>query len=286
LHLKNVLIGCIAGLAVAASVFGGIKTAEATPATLGFYPATDIYGKGNFHLDVDTYGRATKMDGVTSFGLTYGIGPERDGLFGRSEIGADYINTIGGSTPTDAGGDTLSGSRRLLFNAKTQLYNNDDSGVRVVGGFWGVGSDSIAAPNVGYLLASKSFSWGRVHAGVAHAFDKANITAGNDDDTTYLQLGYDRMLTKKVQFAMDAYSGKSFVSGIQPTLYYYVNDKASFGLGVMHFWSKNVQPRNQVYLCFDYNFGGGSSDAADAPEVKADATDNKGAEPGAPAATP
>jgi hypothetical protein len=263
-------------MAIAAGVLGnGTRPADATPATLGFYPATDIYAKGTFHLDVDTYGRATKMDGTTSLGLTYGIGPERDGIFGRSEVGADYINTVGGAVPVDANGDTLSGSKRLLYNAKTQLYNNDQSGVRLVTGVWGFGSDDIAAPKIGYVLGSKAFKWGRVHVGLAHSFDKTNIDAGGgDDDTTYLQLGFDRMLTKKLQFAVDYYSGKSFVSGVQPTLYYAVNDKASFGLGVMHFTSDNVAPRNQVYMCFDYNFGGHSAAAAP-PE-----------QPAAPAATP
>jgi hypothetical protein len=286
LQRKKHLLGSIAAAALAAGVLGTtVKPASATPATLGFYPATDIYPKGNFHLDVDTYGRATKMDGVTSYGLTYGIGPERNGILGRSEVGVDYINTLGGSVPTNSDGNTLSGRKRLLYNAKTQLYNNDKSGVRLVAGFWNVGSDDIFAPNIGYLLGSKAFKWGRVHVGVAHAFDKSNVTVTeDDDDTTYLQLGYDRMLTKKVQFAVDYYSGKSFVSGVQPTLYYYVNDKASFGLGLMHFSSKHVAPRNQVYLCFDYNFGGGgSSEPAPPATPAATPTDNKGAEPGTPA---
>jgi hypothetical protein len=261
------LSGSIAAIAVAAGVLGtSLKPAQATPATLGFYPATDIYAKGTFHLDVDTYGRATKLDGVTSFGLTAGVGPDRDGVFGRTEVGADFVNTIGGATPVDAGGKTLSGGKRLLFNAKTQLFNNDDKGVRLVAGVWGFGSDDIAAPKVGYVVGSKSYKWGRIHAGLAHSFDRTNIDAGGgDDDTTYLQLGYDRMLTKKLQFAVDYYSGKSFVSGVQPTLYYYVNDKASFGLGLMHFNSKNVAPRNQVYMCFDYNFGGSGSETPPAP---------------------
>src|SRR5688572_28018992 len=182
----------IAGIALAAGVLG-VKPASATPATLGFYPATDIYGKGTFHLDVDSYGRATKMDALTSVGLTVGTGPDRDGIFGRSEIGVDYIMSLGGSTPTDADtGKTLSGSKRFLLNAKTQLYNNDDQGTRVVAGFWGVGTDDIFAPNVGYVTGSKTFSWGRVHVGVAHAFDKKNITTlDGNDDTTYLHLGYD-----------------------------------------------------------------------------------------------
>ena len=262
LNLRNKKLLGLAGMAVIAGLFGTTpKPAAATPATLGFYPATDIYGKGVYHLDVDSYGRATKMDAFTSVGLTYGIG-DKDGLLGRSEIGADYIISLGGSTPLDIdSGTSLSGRKRFLLNAKTQLYNNSDSGVRLVTGVWGVGGDDLFAPNVGYVVGSKSFSWGRVHLGVAHAFDKENITTPDGNDaTTYLQLGYDKMLTSKLQFAVDYYSGKSAISGVQPTLYYYVNDKASFGLGLMRFNDKSIAPtRNQVYICFDYNFGGGST---------------------------
>ena len=282
--MRNKKLLGLASIAVAAGVLGSlVKPAAATPATLGFYPATDIYGKGTFHLDVDSYGRSTKMDAVTSVGLTYGIG-DNDGPFGRSEIGADYVLSLGGSTPVDLDdplGRTTSGRKRFLLNAKTQLYNNNDSGIRLVTGVWGVGDDDLFAPNVGYLLGSKAFKWGRIHAGVAHAFDKTNITTPDgNDSTTYLQLGFDRMLTKKLQFAVDYYSGKSAISGVQPTLYYYVNDKASFGLGLMRFNDKSITPtRNQTYICFDYNFGGGGS--APAEEVAAPAADNKGAEPGA-----
>lgn len=268
--MRNKKLLGLAAVAVTAGLFGSlVKPAAATPATLGFYPATDIYGKGTFHLDVDSYGRATKMDAFTSVGLTYGIG-DSDKAFGRTEIGADYIMSLGGGTPLDFDtGKSLSGRKRFLLNAKTQLYNNSDSGVRLVTGVWGVGGDDIFAPNVGYLLGSKSFDWGRVHLGVAHAFDKTNVTtADGNDDTTYLQLGYDKMLTSKLQFAVDFYSGKSAISGVQPTLYYYVNDKASFGLGLMRFNDKSVTPtRNQLYLCFDYNFGGssGTSEPETAP---------------------
>lgn len=277
---------------MAAGVLGaGAKSADATPATLGFYPAPDIYPKGTFHLDVDSYGQSTKTNASTSVGLTYGIGPEHDGLLGRSEIGADYILSLGGSTPTDPdNGNTLSGGKRLLFNAKTQLYNNDAKGVRVVTGFWGVGSEDVFAPEVGYILGAKSFKWGRVSAGLAHSFadDETISTLDGDHDKTYLHLAYDKMLTKKLQFAVDWYSGKSAISGVQPTLYYYVNDKASFGLGYFRLNDRDISPsRNQIYLCFDYNFGGGSSSAPEpAPAAVSTPADNKGAEPGSPAPTP
>ncbi len=53
-----------------AGVICGVKQACATPSTLGFYPSTDIYSKGTFHLDVDSYGRVVKTDSSTSIGLT------------------------------------------------------------------------------------------------------------------------------------------------------------------------------------------------------------------------
>lgn len=259
---KKLLIG-ISGVAMSVGMMDGeIKSARATPATLGFYPATDIYGKGAFHLDVDSYGRNTKMDAVTSVGLTAGLG-EEDGIFGRTEIGADYLMSSGGGTPVDpATGNALSGSRRFLLNAKTQLYNNDEKGLRVVAGVWGVGSKKIYAPNVAYVLGAKSFDWGRVHVGVAHSLARKETiaTPAGNDDRTFLHLAYDRPITKKLSFAVDWYSGKSAISGVQPSLYYAVNDKASFGVGLMRFNDKSVAPtRNQLYLCFDYNFGKSSS---------------------------
>jgi len=252
-------------LATGAVLHGASREAAATPATLGFYPATDIYGKGSFHLDVDTYGRGLKTDSVVSTGVTYGIGPERDGFLGRSEIGFDYLLSLGGSTPS------ASTSKRLSFNLKTQLYNNDDSGTRIVAGGWGLGSKEIFAPDIGYLLGSKAFKWGRVHLGVAHSFaDDEVIAVGDDADKTSLQLGFDRYITPKIQFAVDYYSGKNAYAGVQPTIYYYVNDKASFGLGLMRFNAESVAPsRNQIYACFDYNFGGSSSPAAAATPAPA-----------------
>jgi hypothetical protein len=237
------------------------QAAHATPSTLGFYPSTDIVPKKIFHLDVDTYGRAFRTDVSTTVGLTAGIGPDRSGILGRTEVGADYI--IGGPLT-----GVQSSSRRSFFNAKTQLFENADSGTRVVAGVWGVGSNTIFAPDVVYLLGSKAFDFGRISVGVASATsNRANITtpAGNDD-RTYLQLGFDRPITKKLSFAADFYSGKSAISGVQPTVYYAVNDKASFGLGLFRLNDKSVVPRNQVYACFDYNFGGGSSDEPGAPE--------------------
>lgn len=266
---KNLVMGAVVGAAVLTAATA--RPVQATPATLGFYPATDIYGPGTFHLDVDSYGRGLRGDVLTSTGITYGIG-DGDGALGRSEIGFDYALSAGGGQPLGFGGQRLSGTQRLLFNGKTQLFNNSDSATRVVAGVWGVGSKQFAAPNVAYLSGSKTFGFGRVHLGVAQNFagkvGGTRVTNLGGDDTKFsVSAGYDRYITPKLQFAVDYYSGKNSYAGVQPTLYYYINDKANFGLGLFRLNSSNAAIRNQVYACFDYNFGGGGGDAAPVPET-------------------
>lgn len=258
IHSKVGKMGLLGKAAVgtvvmAGAILGGAAPkAEATPSTLGFYPSTDVYGKNNFHLDVDTYGQGVRTDFPT-VGLTYGIGPDTSGFFGRSEIGADYFLT----QAQTSGGNAA----RLFGNAKTQIFDNPTSGTRAVVGVWGLGSKRIFAPSVGYILGSKTFDFGRVHLGIAHAFaDRDTVSTPNGHSSrTNLQLGYDRYFAgNKLQFAVDFYSGKSSYSGIQPTLYYYINPQANFGIGLFRLNDSSVQPRNQVYLCFDYNFGKGA----------------------------
>lgn len=228
----------------AISGVAGLKPAAATPATLGFYPATDIYGDKVFHFDADRYSvNDFSGEGAgDTFGLTYGIG-DQDKAFGRSEVGFDYFSNSG-----------LNFGNSLFFNAKTQVYAKND--VRAVAGLWLAGDTSNPlVSNTGYLLASKSFKFGRIHVGVAHAFSDDNL--GDDADETFLQLGYDRAITPKILFVADYYSGRSPISGVQPTLYYSVNDKASFGIG--YFFNnaaRGSSNADQLYLCFDYNFGG------------------------------
>ncbi len=261
-----------AGLSLAAGTFLAGSPVQATPATLGFYPATDIYGKGNVHLDSDTYGKGLRADAAVSGGLTYGIGPDRDGLLGRSEIGFDYLLSSGGTSPQNFSGHPSVGDR-LLYNVKTQLFNSDDSGVRLVVGGWGIGDTKIFAPNIGYITGSKTFGFGRVHAGVAHSFSSGGSISGADGryNRDSISLGYDRYITPKLQFAMDYYTGKSAYAGVQPTLYYYINDKANFGLGYFRTNNSHVvnatgdNIRNQIYVCFDYNFDLGNALKSGAP---------------------
>lgn len=266
LFVKKLVLGAAVG-AVALSAGLSARPAQATPATLGFYPATDIYGPGVFHLDVDTYGHGIKADAFQSTGVTYGIG-DGSGVFGRSEIGFDYTLSAGGNKPINGStGGLLSTTKRFAFNAKTQLWDNSAKGERVVGGVWGVGSKDAGAPNVGYIEGSKTFGFGRIHLGVAQNFagkiGGVRVTdLGTDNDKFSVSAGFDRYITPKVQFAVDYYTGKNSYAGAQPTLYYYVNDKADFGLGLYRLNSKNAAIRNQVYICFDYNFGGKTAEAA------------------------
>lgn len=241
------------GLAVAAAATAAVKPASATPATLGFYPSSDIYGKGNFHYDADAYTK-TNLKDVTAVtnGLTYGIGPETDKVFGRSEFGLDY-NLTGGL------GDVSIG-KRLFANAKTQLYNNNESQTRLVAGAWGVGNDDFN-PNYVYLLGSKNFKFGRIHLGVARSLNDKVIT----QDRTSIHLAYDKYITPNLSFCVDYYSGKGAASGIQPTFYYYMNEKSDFGLGYFRANDSSAAVRNQLYLCFDYNFDFGKSAEVVAP---------------------
>ena len=232
-----------AGFAAAALLLAsGLKPAAATPATLGFYPSTDVYTPGTFHFDFDTYSRSLKSNFGTTAGLTYGFGNDTDKLFGRSEVGFDY-------SFTNTGSDLGVGDRGSL-NIKTQLFANTDSGTRVVAGLWGLGSKDNGNPNYAYVTGAKTFGFGRVHLGVAKALRDEAV---GDDDLS-LTAGYDRYITPKLQFAVDYYSGDGTYSGIQPTLYYYINDKANFGLGYFRLNNSDASPRNQIYVCFDYNF--------------------------------
>jgi hypothetical protein len=230
----------VAGLAlVGGFLLAGAKPAHATGSGLSFYPSTDIYPKGNFHFDADYFSSTNgKGANFSTFGLEYGAGPERDGLFGRTEFGLDYVNSGGG----------LNHATRLLFNAKTQLYNNSASGLRATLGVYGVGDKDLAAGNWVNLLGSKAFPWGRVTVGGAYAL-RDSVVTGN---RTVLQLGYDKAISDKVIFAADYQSGKG--QFISPGLIYLINDKAGIELSYVRGGSL-VNPRNQIYFGFDYNFG-------------------------------
>jgi hypothetical protein len=253
---KAALFGA-AALAIAGTLVGS-KPAAATPSGLTFYPSTDVYGKGVFHFDSDNFfDRNIGNGALSSIGLEYGIGPDNDGAFGRSEIGLDVLtNSFGGVNFGD----------RVSFNAKTQLYNNDDSQTRVVAGVWGLGGKKLGSPNMIYLTGSKNFEFGRVHLGVANSLASKGTIGTNN--RTFLTAGYDKVFANnKLQFTVDYYSGKSTLSAIAPGIIYYLNDKSDFQLGYIHF--NNSAYRSNIYLGFDYNFGAG----ADRVNTEAPATE-------------
>lgn len=254
---KAVVLGA-AVLTVAGALVGSNK-ASATASGLTFYPSTDVYSKGNFHFDSDTFFDQNPSKGsvFSSIGLEYGTGPDKDGAFGRSELGFDIATNYGSG---------VNFGERLQFNAKTQIYNSDSSQTRVVAGVWGLGSKKLSSPNVIYLTGAKTFEFGRVHLGVAHSLAKsaALVTPRGNDDKTYLTVGYDKVFGNgKFQFTTDYYSGKSNISALAPAVIYYMNDKSDFQLGYIKYNDSSL--RDTVYLGFDYNFGGSTPPTAEAP---------------------
>lgn len=231
----------VAGLALVGGFFmTGAKPAHATGSGLSFYPSTDIYPKGNFHFDADYFSSTSgKTANFDTYGLEYGLGPETDKIFGRTEFGLDYVASPGG----------FNHFTRLLFNAKTQLYSNPAAGMRATLGVYGVGDKDIAAANWVNLLGSKSFSFGRITVGGAYAARKSVLGGA---PRTVLQLGYDKAINDKLIFAADYQSGKG--QFISPGLIYLLNDKAGIELSYVRGGSL-ITPRNQIYFGFDYNFG-------------------------------
>ena len=226
------------GFALTGAVLFSGATAHATPSGLSNYPSTDIYPKGNLHFDADYFASTdTRTANASTVGLEFGAGPERDGLFGRTEFGFDFANT---------GGQSF--GNRLSFNAKTQLYNNTPSGTRITAGFYGFGAKSGGGGNWLNLLGSKAFSFGRITVGAAHALRDENVTGSK----TVLQLGYDKAISSKFIFAADYQSGKG--QFIAPGIIYLINDKAGLELSYLR-GGGDVSPRNQLYFGFDYNFG-------------------------------
>ena len=213
--------------------------AHATDSGLGFYPTADIYPSGNYHLDVDTFGSGLKTNLTNSVGLEYGFGKDRDGLFGRNEIGFDYAT----SGYTDDRAD-----KRVSLNFKTQLYNNDAKTERIAIGFSGLGDRSTFASANARLLAYKGFSFGRVHAG----FFKDIKRSSGGDSTSGLQLGFDRSVGKHLIVGGDYRSGPS--GFLAPCVIYNFNDKADVELCFGFANNSNVSPRTQTYIGFDYNF--------------------------------
>jgi len=231
-------------LSVGLGLHGTIKPATASESGLGFYPTADIYNKGTYHLDVDTLGRGVKTDLATSVGLEYGFGPGRDGLFGRTEAGFDYLV----SPNTNGAGDSVSGSDRISLNVKTQLYNSDARKERIAIGISGLDKKATFTSVNLHLLGYKAFDFGRIHAGVWKDFERED---GGSDESG-IQLGFDRAIGKKVIVGFDWRS--SDVGFLAPCIIYNVNPNAGFELAIGRANDDDIEPRHQTYIAFDYNF--------------------------------
>ena len=116
--------------------------------------------------------------------------------------------------------------------------------------------------------------FGRVHLGVARSLQKESVVG---EDRTNLTVGYDKVFAGgKLQFTIDYYTGDNTYSALAPGLIYYINDKAAVQIGYIR---PNDEvafgAKNQVYLGFDYNFGGSldkkAPESAPAPETSTSA---------------
>jgi glutamine synthetase len=86
------------------------------------------------------------------------------------------------------------------------------------------------------------------------------------ENRTVLQLGYDRAINDKFIFAADFQSGST--QFFAPGIIYNINDKAGIQVSYLRGGS-DVNPRNQIYFGFDYNFGRSAPTTPAEPEAPA-----------------
>jgi hypothetical protein len=250
---SKVLQSGLLAVAVAACVTT-CRPASATPSLFLMYPSDALTNGGFLRVSSDlfTKGFSTTTSGFG--GVNYGFGSNKSGLLGRSEIGLDYVAAAPFSD--------VSFIRRTRLNIKTQLYDNPDSGIRIVAGAWGVGSigdvssSSALPPNIVYVLGSKRISRGSIQLGLARALSRKAVlaTPAGNSDRTFIQLGLERELTKKIIARLDYYSGKSNVSALVPGVLVALNDRAGFRLGYIRYNDESIAPaRNQFLVAFDYS---------------------------------
>lgn len=205
---------------------GAGRSAWSTPNTLIAFPSTDIYGEGKMHLDVDTYStQGVTMDLPTYLGLEFG--------FGEAEAGFDVL----------AGNNA--GNNPVLLNAKVLLTEDEKQGLRVVAGAFNVGDkDQPLALNVVYLTGSKTTSAGRFHLGIMHG-SKTKLVK----DETTLHAAYDRPLSKKWSFAVDACAGKSTIGSVNPGIYYYLTPNSDILVGWNRYNDRSLS--DTLYVGYD-----------------------------------
>jgi hypothetical protein len=210
----------------------GVQTpALARPSGTALAPSTDILPGGTARVDVFT-SRAEEIDldlGDDVFtGVEFGAGPDRDGLFGRTEVGFDYLFKGKGYE------NSLSDNERFAFDFKTQLFGNDPKGTRLVAGAWQVGRSSTNVPQaqVGYLSGSKVWSWGRLGLGVHHAFGDAFAASVAPARRTALHASYEQLVSKKFHIIVEHMTGEA-LGGTALTAYYYFNYDFSLQVGAL-----------------------------------------------------
>lgn len=177
--------------------------AHSTPSTLIWIPSTDIQS-GSGHLGVDAFLAAGDADDpATDFGLTFGDG--------KYEYGVDYFEGI---------------DDPIYLNAKALLKDETAASARLVAGVYNYGTDDATAYNIWYLLASKTFDFGRLTAGYGVGREEAL-----GDDHAMLLLGWDRAVSDKWWAAIDYQGGKSAFGAISAGVAYAVSPAASLILG-------------------------------------------------------
>jgi hypothetical protein len=251
-------------LAWTATLLVAATEARADGNSLIGYPQANIIDENAFHLDVDTVGVKASTNSFTGIGVTYGLGSllgrakstaGKDGLFGRAEVGVDYLMSAGGSVPNVPSKD------RFYFNFKVQLYNDDASKTQIVSGGYNLGSQSLATPRELYILVARVHSWGKLQIGVTHAFgpEEGLITPAGHAERNYIQVSFNRHLAGRLYGAFAGYTGLSTQSRGSVAVAYYLDQtyKASFALGLLRYNDHSVLPgQYQTYFGFDYDWGG------------------------------
>lgn len=286
---------CATSFAAVAAVIGAAGQALAVDNN-----STRIGPYKEWHLEDIYMGNGFQTNGHTAVGLTYGLGPDTSGLFGRTEVGFDYVLSAGpfagvsipsGVSPEGNSGtipglfttDTLTPAQRIFWGAKTQLYENPKTQTRLVMGGYLFGPKQANAGDLGFLsLSRQTQKYGYFQVGVVHSFagEQAIETRDGYSDHTFAQLDYAYQLKPRLVGGFNCYTGRSTESAIFPALIYFITDdyNSSVTLGDFHFWDPTVRPsRDQTYVQFDYYFNGPSHvrrpyPPAPAPSAPAPAT--------------
>lgn len=267
---------CATSFAAAATVLGLAGQAFAVDNN-----STRIGPYKEWHLEDIYMGNGFQTNGHNAVGLTYGLGPDTNGLFGRTEVGFDYVLSAGpyagvsipaGTSPEGNDGalpglfttNTLTPEQRIFWGAKTQIFNDPKTMTRMVAGGYLFGSKDANAGDLGFVSISRqTLKYGYIQGGIVHSFagEKAIETLDGHSDHWFYQLDYAYQVKSRLVAGFNAYSGRSTESAIFPAIIYFISDdyNTSVTLGDFHFWDQTVRPSgDQTYVQFDYYFNGPS----------------------------